>query len=51
VPALEAAGLVVKSLENRRIRVSGWVESRGGTTPGPRIEVIRLAQIEVLSNN
>jgi endonuclease YncB( thermonuclease family) len=51
VPALEAAGLVVKSLENRRIRVRGWVESRGGTTPGPRIEVIRLAQIEVLSNN
>jgi endonuclease YncB( thermonuclease family) len=51
VPALEAAGLAVKSLENRRIRVRGWVESRGGANPGPRIEVIRMAQIEILTSN
>ena len=51
VPLLEAAGLAVKSLENQRIRVRGWVESRGGASPGPRIEVIRMAQIEILSSN
>ena len=41
--AFEAAGIVPKSLENRRIRVRGWVEARGG----PRIEVLRVGQIEV----
>jgi endonuclease YncB( thermonuclease family) len=51
VPVLEAAGLAVKSLENRRIRVRGFVESRGGASPGPRIEVVRMAQIELLSSN
>jgi endonuclease YncB( thermonuclease family) len=49
VPVLEAAGLTVKSLENRQIRVRGWVESRGGANSGPRIEVIRMAQIEILN--
>jgi endonuclease YncB( thermonuclease family) len=44
---LEAAGIVVKSLENQRIRVRGWVESRGG----PRIEVLRAGQIELLGEN
>jgi endonuclease YncB( thermonuclease family) len=44
VPAFEAAGLSPKSLENRRIRVRGFVEARGG----PRIEVLRVGQIEVL---
>jgi endonuclease YncB( thermonuclease family) len=44
---LEAAGIVVKSLENRRIRVRGWVEARGG----PRIEVLRVGQIELLGEN
>ena len=44
VPAFEAAGLSPKSLENRRIRVRGYVEARGG----PRIEVLRVGQIEVL---
>src|SRR6202171_3277381 len=39
---LEAAGIIVKSLENQRIRVRGWVEARGG----PRIEVLRAGQIE-----
>jgi endonuclease YncB( thermonuclease family) len=43
----EAAGIVLKSLENRRIRVRGWVEARGG----PRIEVLRVGQIELLDGN
>jgi endonuclease YncB( thermonuclease family) len=47
MPAIEAAGVPVKSLENRRIRVRGWVEAR----PGPRIEVVRAGQIEVLDGN
>jgi endonuclease YncB( thermonuclease family) len=51
MPVLEAAGLTVKSLENQRIRVRGWVESRGGASPGPRIEVTRMAQIEILNSN
>ena len=45
--ALEAAGISLKSLENRRIRVRGWVEARGG----PRIEVLRAGQIEMLGGN
>jgi endonuclease YncB( thermonuclease family) len=44
IPVFEAAGLAPKSLENRRIRVRGWVDVRGG----PRIEVLRVGQIEVL---
>jgi len=47
IPAFEAAGLGLKSLENRRIRVRGFVEARGG----PRIEVLRVGQIEVLGGN
>ena len=47
IPAFEAAGLSPKSLENRRIRVRGFVEARGG----PRIEVLRVGQIEVLGGN
>jgi endonuclease YncB( thermonuclease family) len=45
--AVESAGIALKSLENRRIRVRGWVEAR----PGPRIEVTRAGQIEVLGGN
>ena len=45
--AVEAAGMALKSLENRRIRVRGWVEAH----PAPRIEVVRAGQIEVLSGN
>ncbi len=45
--ALEATGVAVKSLENRRIRVRGWVEARRG----PRIEVLRVGQIELLGTN
>jgi endonuclease YncB( thermonuclease family) len=41
---LAAEGLVPKSLENKRIRVRGFVEAR----TGPRIEVLRAGQIELL---
>jgi len=41
---LAAAGLVPKSLENKRIRVRGFVEAR----TGPRIEVLRAGQIELI---
>ena len=44
IPAFESANLGPKSLENRRIRVRGIVSSRGG----PRIELFRVGQIEVL---
>ena len=44
IPVFENAGLGPKSLENRRIRVRGVVSSRGG----PRIELLRVGQIEVL---
>ncbi len=47
LPAFEAAGIVLKSLENKRIRVRGLVEARGG----PRIEVLRVGQIELLGGN
>lgn len=41
------AGTDLKSLENRRIRVRGWVEARSG----PRIEVLRVGQIELVGEN
>ena len=47
IPAFEAAGFGPKSLENRRIRVRGFVEQRNG----PRIDVLRVGQIEVLGGN
>jgi endonuclease YncB( thermonuclease family) len=47
VSAFEAAGVVPKSFENRRIRVRGWIEARGG----PRIEVLRVGQIELAGEN
>ncbi len=47
MPAFEAAGFTAKSLENRRIRVRGFVEARGG----PRIEALRVGQIEMLGGN
>ena len=40
---LEAAGISPKSFERRRIRIRGFIERRGG----PRIEVVRVGQIEV----
>jgi hypothetical protein len=47
VAVFEAAGMAPKSLENRRIRVRGFVEARGG----PRIEVRQVGQIELLGGN
>src|ERR1700722_16390675 len=44
---VEAAGISPKSLENQRIRVRGFVESRGG----PRIEVLYPGQIERVGGN
>jgi len=44
---IEAAGISVKALENKRIRVRGVVESR----QGPRIELLRVGQIEMAGAN
>jgi endonuclease YncB( thermonuclease family) len=46
-PAFEAAGISPKSLENKRIRVRGWIEARGG----PRIEAAQVGQIEMAGEN
>ena len=46
VASLEAVGMAPKSLENRRIRVRGFIETRAG----PRIELLRPEQLEVLVN-
>jgi hypothetical protein len=45
--AFETAGIALKSLENRRVRVRGFIEARGG----PRIEAVRVGQIELLGGN
>jgi endonuclease YncB( thermonuclease family) len=47
LPAFEAAGISLKSLENKRIRVRGWIEARGG----PRIEALQVGQIEMAGEN
>jgi endonuclease YncB( thermonuclease family) len=47
VPAFEAAGISFKSLENKRVRVRGLIEARGG----PRIEALRVGQIELAGEN
>jgi endonuclease YncB( thermonuclease family) len=47
LPAFENGGIALKSLENRRIRVRGWVE---GNT-GPRIDVRLAGQVELLGAN
>ena len=55
--AFTQAGLAPRSLENKRVRVRGWVEARQGQgqgqgqLQGPRIEVGRVGQIEVLGGN
>ena len=46
LPSLEAAGMAPKSLENRRIRVRGFIETR----TGPRMELLRAGQLELLVN-
>lgn len=45
MPSLEAAGIDLKSLKNKKVRVRGWIEKRGG----PRIEVTHASQIELIS--
>jgi endonuclease YncB( thermonuclease family) len=45
-PLFERTGAPLKSLENRRIRVRGWIERRGG----PRIEASRPGQIEIIGD-
>jgi hypothetical protein len=42
-----AAGLDLRKLENRRVRVRGWVEQRSGL----RIEATRPEQIEIAERN
>ena len=42
-----AAGLDLRRLENRRLRVRGWLEERSG----PRIEAARPEQIEIAERN
>jgi hypothetical protein len=42
-----AAGLELRKLEGRRIRVRGWLEERGG----PRIEASRPEQIEIVDRD
>ena len=44
--SFEALGITQTSFENQRVRVRGWVERRGG----PRIEVLRVGQIEVVGD-
>ena len=46
LPSLEAVGMAPKSLENRRIRVRGFIETR----TGPRIELLRPGQLELLAD-
>ncbi|MGX4768782.1 thermonuclease family protein [Bradyrhizobium guangdongense] len=47
LPAFESAGIALKPLENKRVRVRGWVE---GNT-GPRIDVRLVGQVELLGAN
>jgi endonuclease YncB( thermonuclease family) len=42
-----AAGMAPKRLENRRVRVRGWIEERNG----PRIEAAHPEQIEIAEGN
>jgi endonuclease YncB( thermonuclease family) len=44
MPLFEAAGIKLTALDDKRIRVRGWVERRGG---GPRIEAFAPGQIEL----
>lgn len=44
MPTVEAAGIDLKSLKGKRVRVRGWIEKRGG----PRIEVTHAGQIELI---
>ena len=45
MPSFETAGIDLKSLKDKRVRVRGWIEARGG----PRIEATRPGQIELIA--
>jgi endonuclease YncB( thermonuclease family) len=45
--AFVAAGMPPATLANKRIRVRGWIEKRGG----PRLEVLSPDQIELIGSN
>jgi endonuclease YncB( thermonuclease family) len=45
MPSFEAAGIDLKSLKDKRVRVRGWVEQRGG----PRIEASHPGQLELIA--
>jgi endonuclease YncB( thermonuclease family) len=47
MPAFEAAGISLKSFENKRIRVRGFIEAHGG----PRMEALLSGQIELAGEN
>lgn len=42
--SVEATGIDLKSLKDKRVLVRGWIETRGG----PRIEITHAGQIEVI---
>ncbi|TKT73937.1 thermonuclease family protein [Afipia massiliensis] len=44
IASVEAAGIDLKSLKGKRIRVRGWIEKRGG----PRIEITHAGQLELI---
>jgi hypothetical protein len=47
IKAFEVAGLAPKTLENKIVRVRGWVEQRGSS---PRIEALGPGQIELVGD-
>lgn len=47
IASFAVGGMSPTALENRRIRVRGWIERRGG----PRIEAVHPGQIELVSDN
>jgi endonuclease YncB( thermonuclease family) len=46
IAAFEAAGIPLRSLERRKVRIRGWVEHRGG----PRVHASSAGQIEMVGN-
>ena len=46
--SVEATGIDLKSLKDKRVLVRGWIETRGGPGRGPRIEVTQAGQIEII---
>lgn len=47
MPSFEAAGIELRSLTNKRIRVRGWVGRHGG----PRIQATHVGQIELVADD